>query len=304
MLGIGWRLGRAAVVPALASVLLLAAPQHASAGELDDFVRQSQVNIISGQTTKADAPQSTDGATTNAVAKSGGAGSDDSGKLENATDFYPETDQWTERNNRIKISAYFSGLLFGRNLRIEPDFAEGLQLSWEVPGFIGVRLNTVVVPGYSRMQVSPEGGSQNGASPGRHITGTVDCTSLSIAIFNPELSMPSPGALAMWAGLGLDLWIYHYTEDGLTFISNFQHNFSFNTNPGMNIFFDAEFKVTDNFHIGLGLKDHIVYAPQTERGEFYQIGGVTQGTKHHRNATRPLDLSNVFEMSVIFSILF
>jgi hypothetical protein len=296
MLGIRW-LARAAVVPALASVLLLTAPQHATAGELDSYLRQSQVDIISGNAGSQGG--GSEASPTDAVTKIG-----DPGKLENATDFYPETDQWTERNNRIKISGYFSGLLFARNLRIEPDLAAGIRLAWEVPGFIGVRLDTVVVPGYSRMQVSPEGGSKSGASPGRHINGTVDCTSISIAIFNPELSMPSPGALAMWAGLGLDLWFYDYVSDGISFQSKFQSDFSFNTNPGMNMFFDAEFKISDNFHIGLGLKDHVLYAPQTERGEFYQIGGHTLGTKHHRNSTRPLDLSNVVEMSLIFSILF
>ena len=44
--------------------------------------------------------------------------------------------------------------------------------------------------------------------------GFVDVTSLSIAIFNPELSS-APG-LAMWAGFGVDLWYYNYADRGIS----------------------------------------------------------------------------------------
>jgi hypothetical protein len=223
-----------------------------------------------------------------------------------AEDFHPETDRWTERNNRIKISFLTSVLAFAENLRILPDLGFGLRVSWEVPGFIGIRLDSVAVP-WSHMRVADFGQSQTTNDTHHDMQGFVDVTSLSIAIFNPELSA-APN-LAMWAGFGADMWNYHYAElfggapAGHIEYAYIDYNF------GGNLFFNLEYKLADIFHIGFEIKEHIVYAPQTERGEFYKVNSETGfglhtfGTPHSRNAL-PVALSEVLELQLHVSVLF
>ena len=215
-----------------------------------------------------------------------------------AEDFHPETDRWTEHNNRIKISLLASVLGFAENLRILSDVGFGLRVSWEVPGFIGIRLDTVAVP-WSHMRVMD---ASPGSNPGAHhdMQGFVDVTSLSIAIFNPELSA-APN-LAMWAGFGADMWNYHYAQR----FGDLQYQY-IDYNFGGNLFFNLEYKIADIFHVGFEIKEHIVYAPQTERGEFYKLGNSnglhTQGTRHSRNAF-PVAISEVIELQLHVSVLF
>jgi hypothetical protein len=289
-----WRRGRAVLVPAVASLVLLLAPRHAFADSAQDAGTGQQGTLFG----LADQSVTPTEAESNAIA--GGIGSEKPISLDRvwAEDFHPETDRWTERNNRIKISVYGSGLFFSQNLRIAHDAAYGIRLAWEVPGFIGIRFDTVADP-WSRLRVRATGAL--GQSSLRTIKGVVDCTSVSIAIFNPELSYPAN--LAMWAGLGLDAWIYHYSENDISFIG--QRYVYQDYNAGLNFFFDLEYKVADIFHVGFFVREHLVYAPQTELGEFYHVNGHTASNNHHgRNASRPWDISPVEEIGVTMSVLF
>jgi len=220
-------------------------------------------------------------------------------------DYHPETDRWTERNNRIKITFYPAILFWAGNLRvennIEGNIGVGLRVSWEVPGFIGIRLDNTLVPfTYLRVRDAANALDKNGDHH-RSIPGFVDLTSLSIAIFNPELSF-APN-LAMWAGFGVDWINYHYSASAAT-----AHYEFIDYNFGGNFFFDLEYKITDIFHIGFEWKEHIVYAPQTERGEFYHVdlgnGGFTPGVKHSRNNAIPVSLSTIEEFQLHISVLF
>ncbi len=224
-----------------------------------------------------------------------------------AEDFHPETDRWTERNNRIKLTAFASAMFFGDNLRIHPDGAAGVRISWEVPGFIGIRLDTAGAP-WSHFRVRDAQQTLDTGDHSRFIQGFFDVTSLSIAIFNPELSF-APN-LAMWAGFGLDVWSYHY--DALIGSQGTSRRYQFvDFNAGGNLFFNLEYRIVDVFHIGMELREHVVYAPQTERGEFYKIDNIipgiglhTIGSPHSRNQNLPVALSAVEEFQLHISVVF
>ncbi len=226
-----------------------------------------------------------------------------------SADFHPETDRWTERNNRIKISLYGAGLFFGNNLRIHHDAAIGLRVSWEVPGFIGIRFDGVAIP-WSHMLVRNTGKVATGSS-WRTMKGFVVCNSLSIAIFNPELSaVPN---LAMWAGFGVDWWNYHYNQLIRTAGGTSRRYQYIDYNFGGNLFFNLEYKINDFFHVGFEIREHIVYAPQTERGQFYKVDNLVQGVglhtvgrPHDRNQDLPgeLPLSAVHEFQLHVAVVF
>jgi hypothetical protein len=286
------RRGTAVVVPAVATLVLLLAPRPAHAEPSGSEKPDTLFGVV-GQLAPAQAEQR--------------ALEEDAAPVEWRTismarvfeeDYHPETDRWTERNNRIKISVYGAGLFFAGNLRIACNAAAGLRVAWEVPGFIGVRLETVCDP-LSRMRIRTT--NISGGSSLRNMKGFVDCTSLSVAIFNPELSYPA--RIAMWAGLGVDVWFYHYYENNISFLGQRFDYQDFNV--GLNFFFDLEFKITDIFHVGAGFREHLVYAPQTEVGEFYHVNGHQASGNHHgRNATRPADVSPVEDVELSISVLF
>lgn len=286
-------------VPAVAALVLTAAPAHA--GDLDEQLQKPQApapTMFGAQATelKATSAELDDKGTTDAV---------DLAKVWLA-DYHPETDRWTERNNRIKITLFGSALFFGNNMRIYNDAGVGLRVSWEVPGFIGIRLDSVLVP-WSHMVVRNVGKTSTNNS-NRSMQGFVDCTSLSIAIFNPELST-APN-LAMWAGFGVDLWEYHY-DDFIHGANGASRRYQYvDWNLGGNLFFNLEYKISDIFHIGFEIREHIVYVPQTERGRFYKIDNLvpgiglhTVGSPHSRDqAFAPLSAVEEFQLHV--SVLF
>ncbi|MBI3724747.1 hypothetical protein HY251_12450 [bacterium] len=298
MFGIGRR-GVAVVVPAVAALVLTLAPRQTFAGELDDAVR------------KVDPKTSLFGFEGSPVAAASAqpeSSARETAELEKIwlADFHPETDRWTERNNRIKISLIGSGMFFAQNLRITHNCAGGVRISWEVPGFIGVRLEEQMI-GWARMEVREGPGGISGNHNKRHMDGIVNYNSLSVAIFNPELSYPAN--LVMWAGFGVDLWYYNFADrdirrpgPGGTF-DNEQYTF-YDWNVGGNAFFDLEYKITDIFHVGIEIREHVLYAPQTERGEFYKINGHTQGKPHNRNQDFIVALSAVHEVQLTISVLF
>jgi hypothetical protein len=295
MFGI-WRRGSAVVVPAVAMLVLLLAPRQALA-EPGEAAKPDTLFGFVGQMAPADAETQT---RKDAALESAAPFKWENISLDRvwAEDFHPETDRWTERNNRIKISIYGAGLFFPGNLRIACNAAVGLRIAWEVPGFIGIRLESVCDP-LSRMRIRTT--NALGGTSLRNMKGFVDCTSLSIAIFNPELSYPAN--IAMWAGLGWDVWFYHYYENNISFIGQRFDYQDFNV--GGNFFFDLEFKITDIFHIGAGFREHILYAPQTEVGEFYHVNGHQASDNHHgRNATRPYDVTAVEDVELSISVLF
>ena len=285
--------------PAVALILL--SPSSAKAGELDDRLDQAKTLFGGEQKDLTLAPDAVD-----EVA----AAADEIEKIW-AADFHPETDRWTERNNRIKITFYPSLTFFGGNLRLLNDILGnagiGGRISWEVPGFIGIRLDNSYLP-FTRMIVRNVGTGDTGGNHHRNIDGFVDITSFSIAIFNPELSF-APG-LAMWAGFGVDWFNYHFTER-LGFFGQPVHvQYQYiDYNFGGNFFFNLEYKITDIFHVGFEWKEHIIYCPQTERGEFYKTdfgnGSLhTAGSPHSRNQNIPIALSMAEEFQLHFSVLF
>ncbi len=286
-------------VPAL--LLLLASPAYAG-GEIEQQVRQpAQEAVPILGMPSADLPP------VGEVDEIAALGEPISLEKIWAADFHPETDRWTERNNRVKITLFGSALFFGQNLRIYHDAGVGLRVSWEVPGFIGIRLDSVIVP-FSHMVVRNIGKTSTNDS-NRSMRGFVDCTSLSIAIFNPELSA-APN-LVMWAGFGVDLWEYHY-DQFLPNAGGTSRRYQYvDWNLGGNLFFNMEYKIVDTFHIGFELREHVVYAPQTERGRFYKIdnvvGGVglhTSGAAHSRNQNIPIPLSAVEEFQLHVAVVF
>lgn len=304
MFGIGRR-GRAVVLPAVAALVLVLAPRHAFADGNEGTGSAGQGSATEGTLFGLASAAPAQGAVSNEAALQGAAPIDLSKpiSLERvwAEDFHPETDRWTERNNRIKLSLYGCGLFPSGNLRWVIDAAIGVRLAWEVPGFIGIRLDNIIDP-LSRMRIRLPSFNTDST---RTMKGFVDCTSLSVAIFNPESSYPAN--LAMWAGLGVDLWWYHYAEIEQVSIGGppTEHVHYIDQNVGLNFFFDLQYKITDIFHVGIGFREHLVYAPQTEVGEFYHIDGHQASDGHHtRNATKPVDISPVEEINVTFSILF
>jgi len=305
MFGI-WRRGLAAAVsslcvPAVALLVLCASPAYAG-GEIEEQLRKP----ILEPTPLLAAPA------TELAPSEGELVGDPVGEAIDlakvwAADFHPETDRWTERNNRVKLTLYGCGMFFGQNMRIYNDAGIGLRVSWEVPGFIGIRFDSVLLP-FSHMVVRNVGKTSTTDS-NRSMRGFVDCSSISIAIFNPELSA-APN-LALWAGFGVDVWSYHYDQliAGATGTSRRYQYVDFNL--GGNMFFNLEYKITDIFHVGVELREHVVYVPQTERGRFYKVDNLvagiglhTVGSKHSRNQGLPIALSAVEEFQLHVSVVF
>lgn len=213
-------------------------------------------------------------------------------------DFHPETDRWTERTNRIRISPWVAGWFFSKELRIHNDVAIGMRLSWEVPGFIGIRIDSGVVP-WSRMEV--KGATATNASSSRWMDGYVHSHTLSIGIFNPELSVDG---LAFWAGFGGGLWIYSYDEsDVFGEGSGVDGEFS-DSNISGNIFMELDYKITDIFHVGVGARLHVLMADHTNDGRFYDFNDVEQSAGFDRNDGIVDDLATVTEFTFSISILF
>jgi len=220
------------------------------------------------------------------------------GDLQQVEDFHPETDRWTERTNRIRISPWVAGWFFSNELRIHHDIAIGMRLSWEVPGFIGIRIDSGVVP-WSRMEV--KGPNTSGGTSSRWMDGYVHSHTLSIGIFNPELSVDG---LAFWAGFGGGLWLYDYSEsDIFGQDSNIDGDFS-DTNVSGNIFLELDYKITDIFHVGVGARLHVLLADHTNDGRFYELNDTDQSSGFDRNDGIVDDLATVTEFTFSFSILF
>jgi hypothetical protein len=212
-------------------------------------------------------------------------------------DFHPETDRWTERTNRIRITPWIAAWFFSGELNVQPDVAIGVRISWEVPGFIGIRLDSGVVP-WSNLEV--KGARAANPNSVRYATGVVHSHTLSIGIFNPELSIDG---LAFWAGFGGGLWFFDYHEaDIFGNGSGIDADFT-QTTFGANIFLELDYKITDIIHVGTGLREHVLFASFTDDGRFYEFNGVKQGSSGRNNGILD-DLAVVTEWTVTLSILF
>lgn len=217
--------------------------------------------------------------------------------LQLTEEFHPETDRWTERTNRIRISPWIGAWMFSDELRIHHDVALGFRIAWEVPGFIGIRLDHGFVP-WSRMEVKVATPVNPRSS--RYMDGMVHSHTLSIAIFNPELSIDG---LAFWAGFGGGLWIYSYNENDVVRGLNVDADFD-DINISGNIFVELDYKITDIFHVGLGARLHVLLADHTNDGRFYSLNGVEQSSATDRNDGIVDDLATVTEFTLNFSVLF
>lgn len=220
------------------------------------------------------------------------------GDLRQVEDFHPETDRWTERTNRIRITPWVGGWFFSDELRIHHDVAIGMRLSWEVPGFIGIRIDSGVVP-WSRMEIKGTGGL--GTRSSRWMDGYVHSHTLSIGIFNPELSVDG---LAFWAGFGGGLWLFNYNENDV-FGENSGVDAEFDdTNVSGNIFMELDYKIADIFHIGVGARLHVLVADHTNDGRFYDFNDTQQSAGFDRNDGIIDDLATVTELTFNISVLF
>jgi len=217
------------------------------------------------------------------------------------TDFHPETNRWTDRNNRIKLTGWLGAWAFSGELDIDATFAFGVRLSWEVPGFIAIRWDSGFAPA-----ASLEVRSQTTANGREDIGGTVQAHTLSIGIFNPELST---GRLAFWAGFGLGAWVYNFSErvNGV--------RYSFDEVDGImgdedalnlagNVFIELDIEVMPTFHIALGLRQHFLLADHTTLGNFAQVNGGSASLDDGRNSGPTDDLAGVTEFTVSLSIVF
>lgn len=219
-------------------------------------------------------------------------------KLENVADYHPETDRWTERNNRIKISLYGAGWFFSQNLNIAHDAAVGLRVSWEVPGFIAIRLDGAFVPwSHLLVRINNTTGFSDNLVPG--VAGNV---SLTIGIFNPELSTAA-GPLAFWAGFGPEVWFWSYHANNVSSAGTF-HTVDFNgknsLNLGGQIFIEADFKIMDILHFGLGFREHIIVAPQVKDGRYWDLDGGSASLGKRDN----MGLAAVQDVYLQLSVLF
>lgn len=215
-------------------------------------------------------------------------------------DFHPETDRWTEHNNRIRITWWNGGWFFSNELDIQHDFVTGLRLAWEVPGFIGIRLDSGFVP-WSRLEVK---GIRNGVVSSRSADGVVHAHTLSLGIFNPELSVDG---LAFWAGFGGGVWVYNYNESdvfsGQSGIDTADASFD-DVNISGCVFVELDYKIADIFHVGVGIRQHFILASHTDDGRFYSFDGTEQSTGGGRNDGILDDLAGVTELTFNLSVLF
>ena len=220
-------------------------------------------------------------------------------------DYHPTVDRWTDTNNRIRLTPLMGAWFFSGELDVEHNFVTGARVSWEVPGFIAIHFDTLVSP-LARLEVKP-GGSANAASS-RHVDGNVISGYVSVAIFNPELSSEN---LAWWAGLGVGGWYMLFEEDNVQ-NSGIQTEVEFEEIlPAGKVFIELDYKISDNFHIGLGIAAHVLYSTHTDDGRFYDVndvkGGVAAGgalTQDGRNDGFVGHLSLVTELTLNLSLVF
>lgn len=224
--------------------------------------------------------------------------------LQTVEDFHPETDRWTERNNRIRITVFSGAWFFSNELRIHHDVPIGIRLNWEVPGFISIRFDAGAVP-WARMEV--KGATSANPRSSRWMDGIVSNFNMSLGIFNPELSV---SGLAFWAGFGFGAWFYNFDENDV-FGDGTGVNASFDDmNISGNVFVELDYKIADIFHIGLGFRFHLVLASHTNDGRFYDFNGVTQtqtdgnGQNIDRNDGAFDDAAFVTEITLNLSVLF
>lgn len=222
------------------------------------------------------------------------------GDLRLAADFHPETDRWTERHNRIRISLWMGVWAWSGEMDIHTDMVLGLRLAWEVPGFIGIRLDSGLVP-WSRLEVKPVPPGFGNTNSKRHINGYVHNHTLSLGIFNPELSI---AGLAFWAGFGGGLWFYEYHENDVFGVDSGIDGDWSDVNISGHIFVELDYKIVDILHVGIGLREHVVLADQTDEGRFYEFNGVKQSYDSGRNQGILDDLALVTEFTFNISVLF
>jgi len=266
----------------------------AGAGPLDE--RLAELAVPAEAPLSLDAPVEADAATT---ALSHRLDEVPTGDLGPVADFHPETDRWTDRNNRIRITLWSGGWAFGNELDIHHDVVVGIRLNWEVPGFIGIRFDVGAVPWPARMEVKAATGVNPQSS--RQMAGVVSNWNLSLGIFNPELSVPG---LAFWAGFGGGLWVYTFDEDDIFGDGSGVDGSFDDINIGGNIFVELDYKVADILHVGLGTRLHVILADHTDDGRFYELNGVDQSFGSGRNDGIVDDLALVGELTLNISVLF
>lgn len=220
------------------------------------------------------------------------------GDLSLIDDFHPETDRWTARTNRIRITPFVGVWFFSGELDIHTDVVMGLRLNWEVPGFIGIRLDVASSPTYSRLEV--KNATPNNPQSSRWLDGTVANFNLSLGIFNPELSIDG---LAFWAGFGFGVWYFDYRENDIFGTDGLDGEWN-DTTFGGNIFVELDYKVLDILHVGIGLREHILLADWTDEGRFYEYNDTEQSFQDGRNDGILDDLAVVTELTFNISILF
>ncbi len=286
--------------PVVAGVVLLLSGPAAHAGELDACRTQVRQTGLSLAAADVDLGLSEDASVRDAVPL---------GELQLVEDFHPETDRWTDRNNRIRITGWVGGWFPSGELRIDPTAVIGFRINWDVPGFIGIRWDSGFVP-WAQLRVRDTGGGGN--DDFEKAIGFVHSHTLSIGIFNPELSVDG---LAFWAGFGLGFWIYQFDDDDVDLTGNNSARVTFNEFDGImgeedalnlagNIFVELDYEITDVFHIGLGLRQHVILADHTNLGRFYEIDGALASQGDGRNDGPFDDLAGVTEITLNISVLF
>jgi hypothetical protein len=219
---------------------------------------------------------------------------------------HPEVDRWTKRNNRIRLRTWFGAWFYSGELDVRHHYANGLSLSWEVPGFIAIHFEAAISP-LARLEVKP-GGSANQASS-RHADGNVSNAYLSLAIFNPELSNEN---LAFWAGVGAGVWYFDFQEGSVQGGGGLRADVDFQElSPAGKVFIEIDYKISDTLHVGFGFATHIIYSEHTDDGRFYEVnnvqGGVASGgalTQDGRNDGLIGHLSVVWDIHLSISIVF
>ena len=103
--------------------------------------------------------------------------------LQRIEDFHPETDRWTDRTNRIRITLWQGGWFFSSELDIHHDYVVGFRINWEVPVFIGIRWDSGFVP-WSRMEVKAVPGINTNPASSRWMSGVVHSHTLNLGAFS------------------------------------------------------------------------------------------------------------------------